>query len=832
MQTTILRPHVKGKFIFIGEEKFYIKGVTYGTFKPNSQAKMYPDPVTVAQDFAQMVANGINSLRTYTVPPIWVLDLAAEHNLKVMVGLPWEQHITFLDSKQQILDIKKRIIAGVRSCAEHPAILCYTIGNEIPSSIVRWYSAGRIMGFLKKIYQWVKTAAPHGLVTYVNYPSTEYLQLPFVDFVSFNLYLESKSSLEKYLARLQNLAEDKPLVMAEIGLDSLRNGEECQAKTLAWQIETIFASGCAGCFVFAWTDEWYRGGADIDDWNFGLTTRARSTKPALEKVRQAFINVPFAQKSDYPYISVAICSYNGAATIADTLEWCAKLKYPNYEVIVVDDGSTDGVAKIAAEYDVKLIVHDINRGLSAARNTALAAATGEIMAYIDDDAYPDPHWLIYLANSLLNADYAGVGGPNLPPPGDGAIADCVANAPGGPIHVLLSDSEAEHIPGCNMAFWRSHLQKIDGFDTRFRAAGDDVDICWRLQEHGWKLGFSPAAVVWHHRRNSSKAYWKQQRGYGKAEALLEAKWPEKYNSLGHLSWAGRLYGRGISQELHWYQPRIYHGSWGGALFQSVYQPTSPLYSALLTTPEWHLVILSLGIISFLGIWWQPFLFAIPGLIIALALLIGQGILSAAKASPINVYQSFGDYGRFYLITTLFYLLQPLARLWGRLENGLTPWRKRGVRKLQFFFPRKYKLWSEVWQPAEKRLASLESVLKQKGAVVLRGGDFDRWDLKIRGGLFGSLHILMAIEEHGGGKQLAKFRITPLVRLPILIFICFSIVVVVIAFKTQELAIALIFGVIVIILLWNTIYDFLIASNSYLLAMKELEERETKIIGVA
>ena len=116
------------------------------------------------------------------------------------------------------------------------------------------------------------------------------------------------------------------------------------------------------------------------------------------------------------------------------------------------------------------------------------------------------------------------------------IAECVASSPGGPVHVLQSDQEAEHIPGCNMAFRRDCLQEIGGFDEQFRVAGDDVDVCWRIQERGWKLGFSPAAMVWHHRRNSLRTYWKQQKGYGKAEALLENKWPEKYNAAGHITW--------------------------------------------------------------------------------------------------------------------------------------------------------------------------------------------------------------------------------------------------------------------------------------------------------
>src|SRR5262249_29222198 len=153
----------------------------------------------------------------------------------------------------------------------------------------------------------------------------------------------------------------------------------------------------------------------------------------------------------WPRITVVVCSFNGARTIRDTCEGLIRLEYPNYDVIVVDDGSTDATARIAESYGFKVISGE-NRGLSGARNAGLAAATGEIVAYLDDDAWPDPHWLTYLAVTFGRKPYVGVGGPNIPPAGDGPIAECVASAPGGPVHVLLSDQEAEHIPGCNMAF--------------------------------------------------------------------------------------------------------------------------------------------------------------------------------------------------------------------------------------------------------------------------------------------------------------------------------------------------------------------------------------------
>ena len=80
------------------------------------------------------------------------------------------------------------------------------------------------------------------------------------------------------------------------------------------------------------------------------------------------------------------------------------------------------------------------------------AAKGDIIAYIDDDAWPDEHWLDYLVHTFQTTSHVGVGGPNIPPADDERIAACVARAPGGPTHVLIDDNRAEHIPGCNMAF--------------------------------------------------------------------------------------------------------------------------------------------------------------------------------------------------------------------------------------------------------------------------------------------------------------------------------------------------------------------------------------------
>lgn len=820
MESRLARPAVHGKFIFINGEKCYLRGVTYGPFRPDAEGCEYHDQATVDRDFADMVATGVNTVRTYTVPPRWLLDLAHHHGLWVLVGLAWEQHIAFLDEPQRLRAITQQVRAGVASCAGHPAVLGYSIGNEIPSSLVRWYGRQRVERFLKRLYQAAKAADPAGLVTYVNYPTTEYLQLPFLDFVCFNVYLETEAQFTSYLARLQTLAGNRPLVLAEVGLDSRRNGEERQAATLAWQVRALFAGGCAGGFVYAWTDEWHRGGFDIDDWDFGLTTRTRHPKPALQAVQQAFAEAPFPTDQPWPRITVIVCSRNGSRTIGACCASLGQLAYPNYGVIVVDDGSTDQTAAIAESYGFP-VIRAPHGGLSRARNLGLAAADGEIVAYTDDDTEVDPHWLTYLAATFLQTNDAGVGGPNLAPMQDGFVADAVAYAPGGPIHVLLSDHEAEHIPGCNMAFRKRCLEEIGGFDPQFRAAGDDVDLCWRLQARGWRLGFSPAALVWHHRRNSVWTFLKQQLGYGRAEALLEAKWPEKYNRLGHVRWQGQPYGQTITRGLSFLRWRVYHGVWGSRLFQSIYTAGPTTLWSLLLMPEWLLLIGVLLLLSLLGWFWPPLLFGLPVLIMAVGALLVEAVASAAQAAFPPAYYTPRQRLGLHALTALLYLLQPPARLIGRLQAGLTLWRRRSRPTFALPYSRGLTVWSERWQTGEARLTALERVLIAQGGVVRRGGDYDRWDLEVLGGLLGSARLLMTIEEHGGGHQLLRFRLWPKFWHPGLLMNVIVALLAGLALVDQAGLIALFLGLLTLLLILRAFGDCAVAMAAYLRAVQTL-----------
>ena len=569
-QTTVPPPAVAGKFLTVGARHFLIKGVSYGTFAPDAEGRQYPDARVVARDFARMREAGINTVRTYTVPPDSVLDEAARQRLRVVAGVPWPQHVAFLDDRRLTAQIRRGVAEDARRVAAHPAVLLCAVGNEIPAGVVRWHGYRRIEAFLHALHDDARAAAPEALLTYVNYPPTHFLDLPWFDVCAFNVYLHDEEKLRAYIAQLHHVAGCRPLLLTEAGADAIREGADGQAALTSMQLRAAFTGGACGAVAFSWTDEWWRGGQPVEDWAFGLVDAGRRPKPALGAVTDAFAAAPFpaVDRTAWPRVSVLVCAYNAADTLDDCLASLEALDYPAFEIVVVNDGSTDGTSAIARRYRRVRVIDTPNGGLSVARNVALAHATGDIVAYTDADVRAHPQWLTYLVQPFLERDVAGAGGPNVVPPDDPWLAQCVARSPGAPTHVMLDDVIAEHVPGCNMAFRREALLALGGFNPIFGCAADDVDVCWRFQAVGAEIGFAPAALVWHHHRSSLRAYWKQQFGYGQSEAWLTRRHPEKFVD-GRARWSGRIYS-----PLPWVLPtgerRINAGVWGMAPFPSVY----------------------------------------------------------------------------------------------------------------------------------------------------------------------------------------------------------------------------------------------------------------------
>ena len=749
------------KFFFEGERKFFVKGVTYGPFQPDTDGHYIGPPAQVERDLAQMREAGLNVARIYHAPPLWFLDQCAAAGVRVLITLPWAKHVEFLRAKRSREVVADGVRKAVAEHAGHPAIFAYLVGNEISSTMVRWLGVRRVTEFLERLLAIGREENPNVLFSYASFPPTEFLLPQNVDFLCFNVYLHNQSDFERYLLRLQNLAEERPLILGEFGMDTIRHTEEEQAEMLGWHVDSVVKCGLAGTVFFSWTDEWFTGGQEISDWAFGIVTRTREPKKAFftlkEKLGQDNAALPHQALPQTPSVSVIVCSYNGAQTLAPCLESLGKIAYPDYEVLLVDDGSTDNTAEIAARFPHVRYIAQSNHGLSHARNTGAAAAKGEVLAYTDSDCMADPDWLYYLIGTLISGNFAGVGGPNIPPPAQNWVQACVAAAPGGPSHVLITDTIAEHIPGCNMAWYRWVFDTVGGFDIEYHQAGDDVDFCWRVQQAGHQIAFSPTAIVWHHRRFTWRAFRKQQAGYGEAESMLRFKHLIFFGPTGAAKWRGQIYG---TPRFSWFinRPAIYHGVFGEGFFQSIYPTPQSEVASYLSSIEWFaLTAFLFGLGIFL-----PQLRIVPYLMLGGTFCVAVSYMLRARIEP-----RFDTVAARLLVAFLAFS-QPLVRGWARYFTWLhfkrTP---RAVITAHEHLPegadyagtlteRSY--WSEEGKERHQLLAAVFTLLEEEGWRYSTDTGWNEWDIQIYGNFWWSIALQTVTEYHGGLKCLTRARL--------------------------------------------------------------------------
>jgi len=256
-------------------------------------------------------------------------------------------------------------------------------------------------------------------------------------------------------------------------------------------------------------------------------------------------------------VSVVICSLNGVAGVHRCLHKLHEQHgSPRLEIIVVDDGSSDNTSQVAAEHRATVIRHASNRGIAAARNSGLAAATAPIVAYLDDDCEPASDWAEHLLASYRD-DVAGVGGAIEPCAPDGYVEHYLArHNPLRPLELNLARSnrllyrlhlylqrqwqapsedaaiadvqrEVYSLVGANMSFRRQVLLEAGGFDERFRFGAEEVDLCMRIRRScdPARLIYVPDARIKHHFKPSLHDVLRRSHAYGRGSARLYRKWP-------------------------------------------------------------------------------------------------------------------------------------------------------------------------------------------------------------------------------------------------------------------------------------------------------------------
>jgi glycogen(starch) synthase len=205
-----------------------------------------------------------------------------------------------------------------------------------------------------------------------------------------------------------------------------------------------------------------------------------------------------------PSVSVIIPTHNRVDWLPRVLSRIEALDYPDYEIIVVDDGSEDDTDALLKEWTpqgIRSIRHDQPRGPSAARNSGVAIAKGEIVAFIDDDAIPESDWLQQLVSAYTYEKIGAVGGAVYHlgtghPQSTGVKAnrfgrDSALTAQG------LAPREFMVLIECNMSVRKKVFEQVGGFDSAIKIYGEGTDLCIRIARAGYDVLYTPRAVVWH-----------------------------------------------------------------------------------------------------------------------------------------------------------------------------------------------------------------------------------------------------------------------------------------------------------------------------------------------
>ena len=230
-------------------------------------------------------------------------------------------------------------------------------------------------------------------------------------------------------------------------------------------------------------------------------------------------------------VSVIVPNWNGKKLLRDCLKSLQKLTYPNYELIVIDNGSSDkSVEMVRAEFPkVKLVISPINLGFGAACNLGIKTAKGEIIALFNNDAEAESSWLTKLVDAIgKEDDIAMVSGLifyHVPCDVLWSAGARIDKITGMTYHInrglhynsKVGEEDVDYLPGCAIAFKKSLIDKIGFFDESFFIYSEELDWMFRAKRLGLKVKLDYSAVVWHkasltRKRNQAKGYYHFNRG--------------------------------------------------------------------------------------------------------------------------------------------------------------------------------------------------------------------------------------------------------------------------------------------------------------------------------
>ena len=339
-------------------------------------------------------------------------------------------------------------------------------------------------------------------------------------------------------------------------------------------MRTAFEMGVAGTFVFAWTDEWFTGGHLIEDWAFGLVDRdARAEAGLRARCASAIAGRSRRRSPRAPRVSVVVCAYNAERTMEACLDSLEKLNYPDYEVIVVNDGSKDRTLEIAERF--RYLPHHQPAQQGAVASRAMSAPSRDRR---DRRLYRQRlRRRSRLADLSRRQDGSREARRLRRPEFPAARGQPGAGGGGGVAGRADPCAAVRRRRRAHRRLQHGVPPRRAAAPRRLRSGLSAPRATMSTSAGGCRTRATPSASA--RRRWSgisaatrSKAYIGQQRGYGKAEALVYSKHPFRFNLFGQAKWLGRIYGDLSTALLLSRRPVIYSGVFGRGLFQTLYEP--------------------------------------------------------------------------------------------------------------------------------------------------------------------------------------------------------------------------------------------------------------------
>lgn len=283
-----------------------------------------------------------------------------------------------------------------------------------------------------------------------------------------------------------------------------------------------------------------RGGIAITDLATALSVDEEQVLKLCEYFRGKGVLDVASVRADppvAPMVSVIVPCKDREAELDECLAALSALKYPRdrYEVIVVDDGSTDGTVAVAGRYPCQLVLNGTNRGQSYSRNVGARRASGEILAFLDSDCVAEPDWLRDLVPYFSWSRVAALGGYVAGYHERSRLDryEQVASSlnMGERLLMAADDPGTFYVPTCNLLVRHAAYSAVGGIREDLHL-GEDVDLCWRLRARGEYVLYVPQGKVRHKHRNHLGAMVRRRAEYGTSEAVLHALHPEKQKRFG------------------------------------------------------------------------------------------------------------------------------------------------------------------------------------------------------------------------------------------------------------------------------------------------------------